>query len=301
MGTEATDRIPRLELSLAVTACGVGVVIAAASDYLDLVPLTWEPAAIASCGGFFAGLLLRWQCAREGTIPDDGPHRVRFLRNWVLMGAAVGALVCFLVPITLPHYLPPSVLDGILMGGLAAAFVFPGCQWLLQQARVCVRARLGSLISAADRRAIWGVTAVVLGVASLAGMLRWTSRLPRLSPVAPAMVAAAGFVIALSVVLADWQARARLRRLSSGRDALEPLVVTASEDCVAETDLGVGEGVLGHNEAGASYRAERRRIPLVRGSFSEAAEMIDHALKKSTHRLGFVALTAAAHALAFSF
>lgn len=298
---EATDRIPRLELSLAVTAAGVGVVVAASSDSLGLVPLTWEPAAIASVGGLFAGLLLRWQCVREGDLPDDGTGRVRFFRNWVLVGAFAGALVCLLVPLTLPHYIPPSVLDGIVMGGLAAAVAFPACQWLMRHARVCVRARLGSLVSASDRRALWGVTAVVLALASVAGMGRWASRLPRLSPLAPAMVACAGVLIALLVLLADWHARARLRRLTAESRELSTLAVADREDCAVETDLGVGEGVLGRTAAGAGYRARGSRVPLIRGSVSEAGTMIDQALVKSAKRFVLVALTATLHGLAFSF
>jgi hypothetical protein len=291
MGAETLARVPRLELSLAITMAGIGVVLASISERLGLLPLTWEPPLFAAVGGALAGQLVRRHCL-QGEIPETGDARKTFLRNWILLGGAAGGLVCLAVRLTLPGFIPPTITEGVVIGGLLAVVVYPACQWLLRQSRVAVRARLGSIVAAADRRAIWSVTAVVLALASLAGLVELSE--------APIMIALVGSSISLFVFIADRHDRNHVRGLIVERQAMDVLTRRSDDDVLSATDLGVGEELAGRTEAGATYRAEGRRVPLLRGSILRARIMLDRCHAASSRRLGVVFSILLVHVLSLT-
>jgi MFS family permease len=318
------DRMPCLELALAFTASGVGVVIGAISERIGLVPLTWEPVVFGAFGGLLAGWLMRRHGRRHpGAAPTDAAPRLcdeliddeeigdsehasarqlatelaeerwPLVRIWLGSGAAAGALISLVIPFSRPAFIPPTFIEGMALGAVAAAMLFPACAWLMGQARVAQRARLGSIVAAADRRAIWSTSAVVLSLSSMAGLLLAPSR-------ATMLVAAAGGMLALSLWILDRHACDSVGALTGVGEKLDAFQVQHGEHLVAKTDLGLGDQILGELQVGATYRDGGRRVPLLRGSVEKAREALERCCSASGHRLLIAFSIWIAHGIALS-
>src|SRR6185369_14025118 len=120
--------------------------------------------AIAAAAG---ALLTRW--SRKPWPRDDAADPwLRLFLALFAAGALSGAAVGGVSPGT-----PAAVAAGSV-GGLACALAFiPVGALVLGFARRAQRARLGSIVAGADRRAVWGILVTSLAVTTLAALPDW--------------------------------------------------------------------------------------------------------------------------------
>lgn len=137
------------------------------------------------------------------------------------------------------------------LGGLACAAAFlPVCLAVLGAARRAQRARLGLLVEASDRRAVWGILATALSAMTLGALPSWAAAVagdvPSQLPVV-GMLAVSGLGIA-GILVAD------VGSLWRARQGLSPDLVTkeASDICVER-----------HGDSPPRFGA-RRRSPAAR-------------------------------------
>jgi uncharacterized membrane protein len=239
----------------------------------------------------------RYRYEIEEPDPDARPatdnvwlHTVAVLVAGTVTGAVAGLVLD-------DAYSGP--LAGAVMGYLCAIPFVPVCLLVLAAARRAQRARLGSIVAGSDRRAVWGILAVTLAVATTEGVVDWPAAAGGdvAMPVA-ALAMAIGAAVAVGVVLvADARAIRRARR------ALEPGLAdrgTAAIDPGAPTiDLGLGDGLLARLARSASaYRGRDRAVALVQGSPEEAMLALSRAVRRGAASLGVILAVLAAHAAA---
>jgi hypothetical protein len=216
----------------------------------------------------------------------------------LVAGAATGWLLAALTPGCCTEV-------ECVLGGIACALAFvPVCLAVIGAARRAQRARLGSIVAASDRRAVWAILAMLLAVMTLEGALDWPAwswgLAPPPFPVLGMLGAAA--LSTLGILVADRRALARARdAVARGLAVHDPEEAAAGAVEPARVDLGIGDELLSRVERGAAgYRQRARTVALVKGSPDRALS----ALRRSVRR-GFIALfsigaVAAIHACACS-
>jgi hypothetical protein len=291
------SRLPQLAYPFAVTGAAAGWLAAGllASPLLQLtVPgQQGRAAAVAAPVGALVGWALSRWCVADGVSFVRLRLAASVLVGGAVTGAAVG-LMAFANPI--------AMASGALNGLLSSLAVIPICGVVLAAARRATRARLGSIVAGADRRAVWGILASALAAATLAALPDWpASRVweARRPDVALLIAVAAGLVV-LVVLGADALALRRLARAASGVEPFDPEAIDAGGDPVPSLDLGLGDGVLGRVARGpAAYRARDRAVALLLGSPDEARAALRRAVLRGVAGLAMVGLVLYGHALAF--
>lgn len=193
---------------------------------------------------------------------------------------------------------------GALGGLLAAAAFLPVFAAVLEAARRAARARLGSIVAGADRRAIAVILLSALAVTTLGALLDWPASAageasaPR---VALALAAFAGASVA-ALFAADVRALVRLGRARASMEAMDPRDPGESalaDDRVPRIDLGLGAEVRARLARGTSvYRYQDRVLSLIVGSADRARAALIRALGRGALAMGVIAAVLVAHGIA---
>jgi hypothetical protein len=192
----------------------------------------------------------------------------------------------------------------LLSGWLYALAFVPICALVIAVVRRAERARHGSLVAGADRRALWSILATVLasstvrgpsGSATLDGPLTFAQRVllsPRLGMV---ITGAAGLVV-IALLLTDTVALLRVvRAAGAGFEACE-LPKATDADAVPSFDLGLGDDVYARvDRASHAYREPHRPTALLLGSVTAARAVLAWALLRGSICLAVTAAVLVGH------
>ncbi len=223
--------------------------------------------------------------------------------TWVHHALAVlvaGVLAGGLASVLFDAYHGPGM---AALGGLACAAAFvPVCLAVLGAARRAQRARLGSLVAASDRRAVWGILATTVSVTTLGALPNWVaadagdvaSQLPVVGMLA---VSAVGIAAILAADLLS------LRRAKKTR-APDVVAKSASEVASSDTatprlDLGLGDDIAARvARPQSAYRGRERAVALILGSPALSIRELTRAARRGALGLLAVAAVATLHVLA---
>lgn len=306
----STTRFPHLAPPFAIVGAAGGWLSAMLLGN-PLVRMTWpgkqwSAALVAMVLAAGAGALLtRWCVGKryayeleeadpEARVPTDTwPRHV----TAVLLAGTLTGLSMALVYET---YRGPLV--GALCGLACATAFVPVCVAVILAARRAQRARLGSIVSASDRRAVWGILATALAVTTLEGLLDWPAFHARdtAAPLpAVGMALGAGLVIA-AILAADVRALRRARgSVEQGLTQREPGEPEVADTDVPRLDLGLGEDSWARLARSASaYRGRDRTLALIQGNPEQALGALRRAIRRGGMGLAAVGAVAAGHAAA---
>jgi hypothetical protein len=251
-------------------------------------------AVVAALVAASLGALLSRLSSSRGALGEK-PLTLRTLALLVVLaGLVTGAVVGGLEAGT-----GWGLLSGAGNGGISALAFVPVCAVVVAAARRSERARRGSIVAAADRRAVWGILATALALTTLAAALdvppshyHTMILFPRGGVV---MAVMAGLVVTF-VLVADLYARVRVGRL--GRAGLEQRDEAESRDAdqVPSIDLGLGDDVRARmGRAASAYRGRARPVALVLGSLAGARSALGAAILRGVAGLAVVGAVLAGH------
>jgi MFS family permease len=312
-------RFPHLAIPFAITGAAAGWLSAGLVLHAVGSPVNVDfrlfVTLFAAMAGLWTGILLRrwalgkrpwWQLDTpdpEARPPSDSwPRHVAAI---LLAGASVGGLVGGLFASSQSDLV---ILECALVGGLCAVPFVPVLAAVLSFARRAQRARMGSIVAGSDRRAVWGVLAMALLLATLEALPDACLRglpaqlLPRIGW---GLFAACAAVIAV-VLAADLVAFRRARRaLAEGLTLRESGSESGSLEIGGEVphrvDLGIGDDVRAQiRHDGAPYRSRERVLGVVTGNAGQALSALRGALRRGAASLAVAVLVAAAHLAAGS-
>jgi hypothetical protein len=217
----------------------------------------------------------------------------------VVAGATTGGLLASMTP-------GCTTTEECIIGGALCALAFvPVCLAVIRAARRAQRARHGSIVAASDRRAVWGILAMLLAVMTLEVLPNWPARfmyteVPSQAPVLGMLVAAA--LCILGILLADARALRRARLVVAQGLAVHE--AQEAEPGVADAprfDLGLGNEILARVTRGAAaYRHREQTLALVKGTPKLALDALGRAVRRGKFGLALVAAAGALHAYANS-
>jgi hypothetical protein len=212
----------------------------------------------------------------------------------VLTGIAVGALIGALIGSR--GYAAETALTG---ASTALAFL-PAAALIVELANTAGRARIGSLVDAADRRAPWAATATCIAVGCSLERLELTPLQLALAPTLPSIaVAISGLALASLVVMLVFD----LRALAGARAASRSIVDMTPRDpatalaCNEVVDVGVGDEEHEALFGGHAYRCVPTPIRVVRGAPARGIELLRRAAVRG---VAFAVVGAAAFAVTAS-
>lgn len=261
-------------------------------------------AVMAAAAGFLITRAVRGDHARyqidEGSEPPRATHdRWEHHAGVVLLA---GVLTASLAAGVFDAYIRARL---AAVGGLACAAAFvPVCLAVVAAARRAQRARMGSLVAESDRRAVWGILAMTLSVATLWGLPIWPAAEAG-APVNPwpaaILLGCAALAIAIIAALdasALRRARLALSRDLTARDGGE----TGAEDTrIPRVDLGLGSDVAAEiQRPNAAYRGRDRAVALVIGSPDRALSALRRAVARGVAGVVLALGIAALHGVATS-
>lgn len=247
------------------------------------VTLGDDRALAAACAGVVAALLgaaLTRLCVEDGSRLRTPAVIWARLVLAVLAGGAVSGAAVGVASVGTPD----GAITGAINGSICSVAFVPVCALVLAAARRARRARLGSIVARADRRAVWSILAAALAVTTLAALPDWPASIEGLAPeptVAVALGAAAGLVL-LATLAADVVAIAAIARAASGPDLEERDPEGEREgERVPRIDLGLGDDVRARLARGASaYRTRERALALLLGSPAQARAALRRAIAR---------------------
>jgi hypothetical protein len=298
------SRFPRLIVPFAVVGAAAGWLSAELASNPLLRGRVSRPVAAlaASLAAALIGLIIRRLCVgrrysyqMEDPDPETRPWADRWPVHVVLVliaGAGIGAGISE----------EPPVVGAV--GGAACALAFvPVCLAVIAAARRAQRARLGSLVAATDRRAVWGILAITLAVTTLEALPAWPASTVKEAP-APLValwVLLATCAVTIGILRSDQKVLAEAEVvIKAGLSAWEPAGVGREDgDEVARLDLGLGEDMQARIARGAAaYRDRERTVALVRGAPEAALHALRRAVRRSEIGLVVTGAVLAAHAAA---
>ena len=307
-------RFPHLALPFTITGAAAGWLSAGLVQHPVLssmdMHLRFTAAVFAAMMGLGTGLLLsRWVVGEQYDWQVDAPDPAarprtdswpRHVATILLAGALVGA---FLWSIRHSFADMRMGVTGYVIGGVVCTLPFvPVLAAVLSFARRAQRARLGSLVAASDRRAMWGVLATALSIGTLEALPEDCLRgIPLWHGSGPALTLFAACVILIAAVLAlDLRAFRRARgALGPGLALLESGSLAVEDAAAARLDLGLGDEVRARlQQDGAPYRSRERVTALVTGRAGEALSVLRGAVRRGGVRLLVCGVVAAAHLVA---
>lgn len=285
-------RFPQLALPLALVGGAAGWLSAAflSNPLIQLLPSGLSSVSAGLAAGFAAvtgALLTRWCAGRRYAYQLEAPDPAARLETdrWARHVAAVlvaGAATGATLPALHQDYgdMPLCALSGALC---AAAFL-PVCVAVIRAARRAQRARLGSVVAGSDRRAVWGLLAATLSVATLGGILGWPAAAAGYvtDPTPPLRMVQAAALLTLALLAADARALRQTRRaLAPGLEPQNAAELGADDAALPRLDLGLGEELLARLSRGASaYRARDRMVALVQGHPGQAETALRRAVRR---------------------
>jgi len=296
----ANARVPRLGLPFAVVGLAAGWLSArAVSSPLFDPPargISFERTAVtAACAGAVLGILCRRWCRRS--LSFAGPpipwHLVFILVE--LIGAGTGAFV------SANAHRHRAWLEGTAIGLGCAVPVFPVVAVVIAAAQRAARARLGSIVAAADRRTVWAMLFAGLAPLTVPAVAEWLPgrRYLIFPPVLEIAIALVAFLVVTGCVVFDLAARARLRRMVGSLGALEPIAdVDGAPRAIRRTDVGLGRGARARVHVPEHYRRGPEVRALVIGEPEEADRALASIVRHGGIRFVLAALVLGAHAVA---
>jgi MFS family permease len=297
-------RMPEIGYPFAVFGAAAGW-LAAGFLATPIVNLTYghtEPLFTAGCSLIIAAALGRYltrSVVNAAVFADPSATWARLVVAQAVGGALVGALVGGYMWQT-----EPGVTAGMVGGALVGLAFLPIGALVVRAARRAARARMGSIVAASDRRAMWGILATTLAGATLLALPDWPASL--VGYIAPPWVAlgltlACG-AVTVGLLVADLEARTRVLRLDREAGSMERREASdepREDDPEPEIDFGLGADVLARMARGAAaYRARDRATSLLLGSSAQALAALRDGVRRSAIGLGVVIFALAAHALA---
>jgi hypothetical protein len=302
------SRFPQLALPFAITGACAGWL----SATMVSNPLFGFRASPTLCTAAATGLaaltgaVLKRACVGrryEYEMGEPDPERRPATDVWPLhaglvlaAGAATGRLLAAFTPGCCTEV-------ECVLGGIACALAFvPVCLAVIAVARRAQRARLGSIVAASDRRAVWAILAMLLAFMTLEGAPDWPAWSWGLTP-APLPVLgmlAAAALSTLGILVADQQALSRARGIvARGLAVHDPQEAAVGAVEPPRLDLGIGDDLLSRVERGAAaYRQQARTVALVKGSPDRALSALQRSVRRGFIGLLFIGAVAAIHAWA---
>jgi hypothetical protein len=275
-------RPPSTQLTLPFTIVGGAVGWLAARAFADpLVALSMGGNALvatssaAIIGAGVGALLGRRQRARIDAFGT--PVGTGFVLAVVTAGGALaGAATQFLMN---RERLPAATLAGAVAGLLA----WPICLVVLRAQERADRARHGSIVAAADRRATWSILAAALALTTVSAAPAWTEARDLLA--ARPWLAAAFWVASLAVIIAvlvlDRRAARSLRALGrEGLEARDSADVSLTNEPAVRHDVGLGESLSVRVERRDAYRGAERVAALLVGDLATAKAELSRAQRR---------------------
>jgi len=194
-------------------------------------------------------------------------------------------------------------MDAVAFGLASGVAFLPICRAVVASAERSARARMGSLVARADRRAVWSILATCVGVATLVSIIDWpAAREPRFDPPWISFgLAGAATLLVLVVRIADGRANTRIEALAAETDQMERCDASASvvRPAPMEIDLGLGDEAHARFDHGvAGYRDRDRPRALLMGNPARARQALSSALRRGTLCCATLALVLGAHLLA---
>jgi hypothetical protein len=290
------SRFPRLAPPFAIVGACAGWLSggALANPILHQLDRALQPlAAILAClfAAIVGGLLRRWCAGRrydyQLTPPDPSTrlptdvgwrHAIAMISAGTLTGMLIGA-----------NFGSDEGMRGGLAGTVCAILFLPIGFAVLGSARRAQRARLGSIVAASDRRAVWGILAATLGVATIEAAPEWAGFAE--PPRAAAVMLFASCCAVTFIAVLDVRAHRALALVVSDLEA-RPDFASAPE----RIDLGVGDDLAARLERSTSpYRGSDRTLALVHGDPRLARAALKRAVVRGAISMVLLGATLAVH------
>jgi hypothetical protein len=189
--------------------------------------------------------------------------------------------------------------SGAFFGALASLAFVPVCALVHAAAIRAERARHGSIVASADRRAVWSILATALSVTTLAGTIDVPASRSRDAVPLPRVgfgIGAAVWLIVGAVIVADVIALYRVSRLGRGRLEERDPSEAHDAEAVPALDLGLGDEVRARmGLASNAYRSRARPVALLLGSLAEARAALGRAILRGALGLVIASAVLAGH------
>lgn len=192
---------------------------------------------------------------------------------------------------------------GYALSGAVCSLAFvPVCLAVIAAARRAQRARLGSIVAGADRRAVWGILALALAVTTLEALPQWPAfaDIDAPPPIAAVLAVMGAAAVTIGVLRADRRAMADAEQaIGPGLTAREEPAPEEIDPSATRVDLGLGDALHERLARGAAaYRDRGRTIALVQGSPGDAILALERAARRGKRALFALAAIALAHGAA---
>jgi hypothetical protein len=297
-------RMPEIAYPFAVFGAAAGW-LAAGFLATPIVNLTYghsEPLFTAGCSLIIAAALGRYltrSVVNAAVFADPSATWARLVVAQILGGGLCGALVGAYI-----WRKEQGVTAGMVGGALVGIAFLPIGALVVSAARRAARARMGSIVAASDRRAMWGILAAALAGATLLALPDWpAAAIGRVAApwVAMGITLACG-ALTVGLLVADLEALTRVRRLdreAGSMELREPTDEPREDEPEPEVDFGLGADVLARMARGAAaYRARDRATALLLGSSVAAAGALRAGVRRGAIGIGIVSVALVGHALA---
>ncbi len=247
---------------------------------------------VAAAGGALLGALLSRRVASSRHELGARPLTIARLSGLVVVcGGVTGGLVGGL---EMSHLW--GALSGAFNGAVCAVAFVPVCALVFAAACRADRARQGSIVAGADRRAVWSILAAALAVTTLAAAIDVPPARLHLTFPAGAIMAAAAALVLVVTWLADALALRRVARLARAElEDRDPAEARFAAE-VPSVNLGLGDEVrASFGRAASAYRSRASATALVLGSAGAARSALLRALLRGAAGLALTFAVLAAH------
>ena len=294
---DAPERMPRLVYPFAIVGAAAGWLAATLLDnpIADATP-NHAAGRAALCSAAIAaglGLLLQRRC-----VPRVAFASLTGMWTQVVIFVGLGGTLSGAITGWLAFENERGTTSGALAGLGAALGFLPVCVLVIAAARRAARARLGSLVAAADRRELWALMASALAVTTATAFPDWMAQE---TPIVALSLAVAALTAIVALGAFDLRAALVVRRASGRADRMEirERAAEEAEGSLPALDLGLGDEVRASlARSAAAYRGRDRASSLLLGSLDEARAAVRRALVKKALAAAVAALALAGHALA---
>ncbi|HEY4120914.1 MAG TPA: hypothetical protein VGM56_23785 [Byssovorax sp.] len=303
MDLDETPRFPSLALPFTALGATVGwsAVRLLENPIVD-VSANASPELAATIGGLIAcaigAFLTAWgrrQAARDDMWIRPSSPKPMLVVTMLAGGTAAGAAV----GVASGHR--SGLESGAVCGVFVALVALPLAAAVLAAGMRARRARHGSLVAAADRRAVWVMCAAAAALASAVTVVDW----PALAvgqgsrPVLGVAIAALCVVVAALALARDLLALRRVAVISA--DPRLRAIETPPSTAAPRVDLGLGDAVQAEVVPGANaYRALDKERRLVVGSVAEARAALRRAVVQAGLGVAVAGAVVGLHAVAMS-
>lgn len=274
--------------------------------FARFMPYQVTSTVCTALGGALTGLLLTRLCVGKRydyELDDADPDRRPPTDTWPLhVGVilATGVAIGWVVTVALSAW--SQLLEGVLAGAAGALAFVPVCLAVIAAARRAQRARLGSLVAHSDRRAVWGIMALALAVATLLAVPDWLAleSVGRAPPLVALGILAVTCAATLAILRADRRAlRSADAIIAAGLTTRDPDDREPDDGPITRLDLGVGDDLHAVTARGAAaYRQRERTVALVHGSADAALAALGRAVRRGAITLVIIGAVLTAHACA---